>query len=182
MNMSLGRTAFLRLPALLGALLLATTAAFGDSGRIIGRVIDSETGDALIGAFVVVRNPDGTGTPFGSATDLAGEFRIGGVPMGSYTVEGSMIGYNRTSMTEVAVVSDGTVSVDFLLQSEAISLDEVVVQARAVRNTGAALLKERQKASAVSDAISAEDISRAGSGDAAEAMSHVTGATVQDGK
>ncbi|MDA0333698.1 MAG: outer membrane beta-barrel protein [bacterium] len=172
----------LRLPILIGTCLIATGAASAETGRITGTVVDSETGDALIGAFVVVKNPDGTGTAFGSATDLEGGFRIVGLPAGSYTVECSMIGYNRTTVTEVTVVADGVVALDFVLRSEAISLDEVVVQARAVRNTEAALLKERQKATAVSDAISAEDISRAGSGDAAEAMSHVTGATVQDGK
>ena len=58
----------------------------------------------------------------------------------------------------------------------------MVVEVRALRNTEASLLKERQKAPAVSDAISSEDISRADSGAAAEAISHVTGATVMEGK
>ncbi|MFW5701645.1 MAG: TonB-dependent receptor domain-containing protein, partial [Bacteroidota bacterium] len=68
------------------------------------------------------------------------------------------------------------------LKDETIMTDEVVVTAKAVRTTEAALLKERQKAEAFSDAISAEDISRGGSGDAADAIKKVTGATTVGGK
>ena len=38
--------------------------------------------------------------------------------------------------------------------------DEVVIEAKALRNTEVSLLKERQKASALSDPISTEEISR----------------------
>lgn len=171
-----------RRPLLAGALLLLAAAAHADSGRIAGTIIDAETGDPLIGAFVVVKRPDGAQTPYGAAADLAGQYRIVGVPAGTYLVESSMIGYNRTTVTEVAVEGGGVAQLDFTLRSEAISLQEVVVEAKAVRHTEAALLRQRQKAPAVSDAISAEEISRAGSGDAAEAMAHVTGAAVQDGR
>ena len=151
-------------------------------GRIAGTIVDGDTGDPLIGAFVIVRNPDGTRTNLGAATDLEGDYRIPGVPAGAYTLESSMIGYNQTTITEVVVEAGQVTALDFTLRSEAIEVEAVVVKAEAVRNTEAALLKERQKAPAVSDAISAEDISRAGSGDAAEAMTHVTGATVQEGR
>lgn len=169
------------LPLLVVLFGLAASAA-AQSGQIVGTIIDAETGDPLIGAFAVVRNPDGTATNYGTATDLAGDFRIVGVPAGTYALESSMIGYNKVTITGVVVEADGVAELDFALQSEAISLDEVVVEARAVRTTEAALLRERQKAPAVSDAISAEDISRAGAGDAADAMTHVTGASVQEGK
>ncbi len=163
-------------------LALCTAATAQESGRIAGTIVDGETGDPLIGAFVILKNADGTRTDLGAATDLEGDYRIAGVPAGTYTIESSMIGYNRTTITEVVVEADGVVDLDFTLKSEAIEVEAVVVEARALRNTEAALLKERQRAPAVSDAISAEDISRAGSGDAAEAMTRVTGATVQDGR
>lgn len=176
----------IKLAARLAVLVLATLTlavpAMADEGRLVGAIVDSETGSPLIGAFIIVKNADGTATRFGAATDLEGSYRIVGLPVGTYLLESSMMGYNKTTITDVVVEADTATQLDFTLQSEAISLDETVVEARAVRNTEAALLKERQKASAVSDAISAEDISRAGSGDAAEAMTHVTGATVQDGK
>lgn len=162
--------------------MLSAGAAAQDTGRIVGTIVDGETGDPLIGAFVIVRNPDGTRTDMGAATDLEGDYRILEVPAGTYTLESSMIGYNPTTITEVVVEAGEVVALDFTLKSEAIEVEAVVVEARAVRNTEASLLKERQKAPAVSDAISAEEISRAGSGDAAEAMTHVTGATVQEAR
>ena len=94
-----------------------------------------------------------------------------------------MIGYQDASIIGVEVQDSEVAKLVITLMPEALELDEeVVVEAKALRNTGAALLKERQKAPAVSDAISTEEIARAGSSDAAEAMSHVTGASVVDGK
>ncbi|MDZ7344638.1 MAG: TonB-dependent receptor, partial [candidate division KSB1 bacterium] len=72
--------------------------------------------------------------------------------------------------------------VNFALKPEALQAEEVIVEAQSLKNTEAALLKNRQKAAAVSDAISAEAISRSGSGSAADAMEQVTGASVVDGK
>ena len=94
-----------------------------------------------------------------------------------------MIGYQDASIIGVEVQDGEVAKLTITLMPEALELDdEVIVEAKALRNTGAALLKERQKAPAVSDAISAEEISRAGLGDDAEAMSHVTGASVVEGK
>ena len=85
------------------------------------------------------------------------------------------------TVTDV-VVGDEPVQLDLTLTSEAIGLDEVIVEARAVRNSEAVLLRDRQKAVAVSDAISSEAISRSGGSDAADAMEKVTGASVVGGK
>lgn len=169
---------------LAAVLLLAATVplAAQDTGRIVGTIIDGETGNPLVGAFAIVQHADGTRTNFGAAADLAGDFRIIGLPPGTYLLESSSVGYRKTTVTQIVIEAGGTVRLDLTLSPEAIEVGEVVVEARAVRNTEAALLKERQRASAVSDAISAEDISRAGAGSAADAMTHVTGASAQEGK
>ena len=72
-----------------------------------------------------------------------------------------MIGHQKTAVIGV-VIKDGKITkIDITLQPEAIELeDEVVIEAKALRNTGVSLLKERQKASALSDPISTEEISR----------------------
>ena len=147
-------------------------------GKVAGVVVDAESGDPLVGATVFFRD-----TNYGTMCDLDGNYLMDNVVPGTYVLEVSIIGYNRLTATGVLVEAGTTVKLDVSLQPEAIELDEeVVVEAEALRNTGAALLKDRQKAPAVSDAISAAEISRAGSGDAAEAMSHVTGASVVEGK
>ena len=147
-------------------------------GKITGVVVDAASGEPLVGAAVFFQ-----GSSYGTMCDLNGHYSIENIQPEIYVLEVSMIGYNKLVATDVVVEAGATVKLDISLQPEAIELDEeVVVEAKALRNTGAALLKDRQKAPAVSDAISAAEISRAGSGDAAEAMSHVTGASVVEGK
>ena len=71
---------------------------------------------------------------------------------------------------------------DIALTSQDFRVDDIVVTATIVKNTETALLKQRQKSNAISDAVSAEAISCSGSGTAAEAMMMVTGASVVEGK
>ena len=153
-------------------------AAFAQEGSFAGAVIDGDFGDPLIGANVVLK-----GTLVGTSTDLEGRFRIDNVPVGTQTFEVSYIGFQTLTIEGVEIVAGEVTRLDITLSSEAFELEgEVVVEARAIRNNESMLLKDRQKADAVSDAISAEAISRSGSGDAAAAMSKVTGASVMGGK
>lgn len=169
-----------------GVLLLAAVFVFpalssrahAQTGTLIGTVIDGEYGDGLIGANVQLE-----GTLIGTATGLDGSYRIDGIPAGTYDVRFSFIGYQTLTVEGVDILDRDITRVDATLALEAYELDgDVVVEARAIRNNEATLLRDRQKANAVSDAISAEAISRSGSGDAAAAMTKVTGASVVGGK
>ena len=162
----------------LALLALAHPTLAQGTGTVSGAVLDRQTGDPLVGAIVFLE-----GTQIGMTCDVEGRFQLFDVPIGTYVLASSMIGYQDASIIGVEVQDGEVAKLVITLAPEALELDdEVVVEAKALRNTGAALLKERQKAPAVSDAISAEEIVRAGSGDAAEAMSHVTGASVVEGK
>lgn len=147
-----------------------------EQGSIIGVVVDSENGETLPGANVVVE-----GTTTGTTTDLEGRYTLAVAP-GTYNLVFSYIGYNDATVQNVEVEAGQPTRIEMQLTSEAIGLDEVVVEARAVQNSEAALLSQRQKAAAMKDAISAEAMSQSGTGDAAEAMSKVTGASVVAGK
>ncbi|MBN1292186.1 MAG: TonB-dependent receptor [Candidatus Latescibacteria bacterium] len=148
-----------------------------DTGTITGTIVDSSTGEPMVGAVVQIE-----GTKIGIVCDLDGKFRLTRVPVGTYSLKASMIGYVTKTITDLEVKKDEVIKIDFAISSEAIEIEEVVVKAQAVRDTEASLLKDRQKSESVSDAISAESISRSGSGNAAEAMKQVTGASVVDGK
>lgn len=158
-------------------LLSSATSALAQTGSISGRLVDSETGETLIGANAVVE-----GSTMGATTDLEGRYEIRAVDAGTYTVGFSFIGYASRFVQNVRVEAGETVRIDLALTPEALGLEEVVVEATAVRNAEAALLRERQKSAAVSDAISAEGIGRSGSASAADAMRRVTGASVVGGK
>jgi TonB-dependent receptor len=162
---------------LLIILIFSTTAYAQSSGKIIGTVVDAEFGDGLIGANVFI-----DGTTLGAATDLDGSYAINNVPVGTYSVVFSSIGYSKQTITGVIVKPDGVTKVDIVMKTETFETDEVVISAKALTNSEGALLAKRQKSISVSDAISAEEISKTGSGDAAAAMKKVTGASVVGGK
>ncbi len=148
-------------------------------GTISGMVTDSQTKEALVGATAVV-----VGTQLGAFCDVDGRFSIRQVPVGVHIVRFSTIGYKTIVWDSVVVTSRGVATIDAQLESETIQYtnETITVEVRKVENTDAALLTDRRKAAGVTNAISAEMISRNGSSDAAGAMTHVTGVTIADGK
>ncbi len=146
-------------------------------GRIMGRVVALDSGEPLIGASVLVE-----GTKLGSMADLDGNYIINNVPVGTYWLTVSAIGHTKTIVENVVVTADEATKLEFSLKSEEVVGETVVVEASRVKDTEAALLNLRQQAPAAQDAISSEAMSRSGAGDAASAMTRITGASVVDGK
>lgn len=147
------------------------------AGAITGVVVEAGTGDPLPGANVRIK-----GISTGTSTDLNGRYRIDDLDPGAYDLRVSFVGFQQKTVTGVEVTAGQTTTLDLALAEESAQLDEVVVEAQAARNSEAGLLKKRAKAAAVSDAISAEMIGRAGAGTVAGAMSMVTGASVVEDK
>ncbi|MEP5944507.1 MAG: carboxypeptidase-like regulatory domain-containing protein, partial [Balneola sp.] len=148
-----------------------------EKGQISGTIVDAENGETIIGASVGI-----TGTTKGDATDLDGNFTIRNLDSGLYSITVSYISYQTQTITDINVVSGETTKLDIALNSDVTNLDEITVTAEAILNNEAGLLRQRQKSIAFSDAISAEAISRSGSGDAAGALKKVVGASVVGGK
>jgi hypothetical protein len=153
------------------------TAQNAATGAVAGVVVDGETGDPLPGANVSLE-----GTTTGTATDLNGRYKMAGLEPGTYNVVFSFIGFQQTTVTGVEVDAGQATTLDITLNAQTEQLDEVIVTAEAARDSEAGLLRQRQNAAAVSDAISAEAIGQSGAGDAAAAMKRVTGASVVGGK
>ncbi|MEX0601746.1 MAG: carboxypeptidase-like regulatory domain-containing protein, partial [Bacteroidota bacterium] len=143
----------------------------------MGKVVDAETGEPLIGANAVLE-----GTPLGAASDLRGEFRISNIVPGSYTVIVSMVSFARQRITDVHVGPGETVSLSILLKPEAVEFEEVVVEARAVLSYEAALLTRQRQASAISDGVSAELIRRTPDATSGDALRRVSGVALVDNK
>lgn len=81
----------------------------GTTGKIKGKVTD-EKGASLPGATIKVE-----GTNLGTSSDDAGEYVIINVPVGTYSVKCSYLGYKTEVQTEVRVSADITTTVDFTL-------------------------------------------------------------------
>ncbi len=146
-------------------------------GKISGKLVDAQTGEPLIGANVYLEN-----TVLGAATDLDGVYLIPNVPEGEYLLVVSNVGYTETKVSGVKVTGTEVTRIDLAIHSEILTTETITVEARSLKNNDASLLRDRQKSNAISDAISAETISRQATSDAADAMRMVTGASVVDGK
>lgn len=152
----------------------AAVATTGATGTIRGRVLDSANGEAMIGVTAVIKDLGVYGI-----TDIDGNYVITNVPVGEQTVTYQITGY-QPSATKVNVGTGKAAVANVTLNYKVSS--EVVVTAKRVDNTAAALLSKRKKAAAAQDAISAEQISKSPDSDASEAAKRVTGITVVDGK
>ncbi|MBN1478882.1 TonB-dependent receptor [candidate division KSB1 bacterium] len=93
----------------------------GTTGKIVGKVVDSESGDVLPGVNVVVE-----GTTLGAASDLNGQFIIMRVPPGIYSVRAMMMGYQNLKYENVKVSIDLTTKLDFPLQATVLEAGEEV--------------------------------------------------------
>ncbi|MFH1051997.1 MAG: TonB-dependent receptor [bacterium] len=157
--------------------LMINNSISAENGIISGTVVDATTGEPMIGARIMIK-----GTNYGNLTKVKGDFRISNINPGNYTVVVSYVGYNTTELPNIRLEPGQIKNLEIVIKENGVLKDEIIVTADAILETGAALLKERQKAGSVSDAISAEEISRGGSGDAADAIKKVTGATTVGGK
>ncbi len=97
----------------------------GTTGKISGTVIDSQNGEKLVGANIVI-----VGTQLGAISDLEGNFVITNVPPGEYSVRASMLGYSALVQTKVRVNIDLTTEIKCNLSQEIIKGEEVVVIAQ----------------------------------------------------
>jgi hypothetical protein len=146
-------------------------------GRIVGRVVDSETGRALPGAQVVI-----DGTSIGVLAGVDGRYIVVRAPSGFVDVRAIMIGFAPKMITGVAVPPGAAVEVNISLDPTALELDAIVVTAAEERGSVARALDDQRMALNVVSAISREEMSRSPDGDAAEVVKRVSGVTVQDGK
>lgn len=95
---------------------------FAQVGKITGVVKDASTGEALIGANVLIEN-----TTIGAATNIDGYFVILNVPPKTYNLRASMVGYAPSVYKDVRISIDQTTEVNFNLTSNTFQTDEVVV-------------------------------------------------------
>ena len=167
-------------------------------GRINGQVVDSATGEVIAGASIALFE-DPT---FFQRTDLNGSYRFIDVTSGTYTLRIFKGGYEPQDVKSVQVVAGEVTRMDIPLSrrttreeqlatpepavaedgTDIFELAAFEVTAEQIQSTEVSLLKSRQRSISIGDAIGGEAFSRLGLGDAAEAMSKVTGASVVDGK
>lgn len=175
------RFPFPRCAAVLGVALALpgrdTSAQTLPTGRIVGRVIDATTGQGIIDAGVQV-----VGTTLGVQSGVDGRFNLGAVPAGTVTITVRRLGYAPKTVTGLQLAAGQTLEQNVSLATAAAQIAAQVVTASIERGTVNDALDKQRTAVGVTNAITADQISKSPDGDAAQAVQRVSGVTVQDGK
>jgi len=158
-------------------MLMAGWVLAGQNGAVSGRIIDEKSGDALMGANVVV---EGTGQ--GAASDLDGGYMIYNVAPGIYTLRVSYIGYETKVVRDVNVEDGRTATLNLTVSPVSLEMGSVIVEVRANKSSDAFLITRQKKSANVQDGISSSQISKNGDSNAAEAAKRISGVTIMDDK
>ncbi|MDR2968342.1 MAG: TonB-dependent receptor, partial [Tannerellaceae bacterium] len=151
-------------------------AAFAQTGTVKGVVIDGKTGEMLAFATVMI-----AGTTTGAATDPDGFFIIPNVPAGTHTLAVSYLGYLPLKKEGVTVELGKETEVRLVLSADEAAIEEVVVTARANRESENALLADQKQSLIATQAVGARELSRKGIGNAQAAVAQVSGVSRQEG-
>ncbi len=161
---------------ILVVLLIQTTFILSQSGTVRGQLIDDGNGMTIPFANILIHE-----TGSGVSTDLDGMYSVDLTP-GVYTFEVSYIGYAALNISEITVTEGQVTILDLRLKEEGALLEEVVVSAKAIRNTETALMTIQKKSPNLLDGISSQQFKRVGDSNAAAAIQRVPGVSVQGGK
>lgn len=154
------------------------SALLGEDKRSIhGRVVDSKTGDGLIGANVVV-----LGTSIGTATDLNGGFILENIPMGIIELKATYIGYKPHTASNIEISGFDIPPIEIRLNSDVVHIEGVNVRANRVAGGQVESITKKQNAIEVQDNISSAQISKSGDSNVADAMRRVSSVTIMDDK
>lgn len=144
----------------------------------LGRILDSQSGTPLPGAFVEL-----IGTTLKSTSSVDGRYTLLGVPKGSATLRIRLIGYQPKTVVGIEVAEGTAVAQDVALApAEAIEFEGIVVSAAVERDSVVQTLDARRNATCVINAITSEQIERSPDRDAGQAVQRVSGVTIQDDK
>lgn len=147
-----------------------------DLGRATfgGRVTADANGKPVRGAKVLIRGGKEV------ETDETGAFSI--------AVEAGPLAYSivhpkfRAKGGELTLIADETINIEVKLLAAAIELSAVTVTAPHIAGTLASSVDARKNAGTITEVLGAEEMSRNGDGDAAAALSRVTGITLVGGR
>jgi outer membrane receptor protein involved in Fe transport len=162
---------------LLSALSISVHSQEVGTGGVSGIVVNTWNGIPLPGVVVTVR-----GTTLATQTDANGRYELKNVPPGDQVLRFSKAGHASAVVTDVRVLAAQTTTVNGNLRPEFYEMEEYEITAEEFTEEASQILLERQQSSALTDAIGADQFSKLGAGDAAEALSKVSGASIAGGK
>ncbi len=157
-------------------LMILPLSIFAQTGSIEGVIIDQESKETMIGAYVLV-----DGTTEGTTTDIDGFFVLRLAP-GKYNLTITNIGYANIKIADIEVVAGKKTQVNASMTTESVTLGEVVITDVRKTNTDVAVLMEVKKAKQVVSAISSQQILKSQDNNAAQVMQRIPGVTIVENR
>ncbi len=140
---------------------------------ISGRVTDAKTSEPIIGAAVFI-----VGTTKGTSTDIDGTFTIPNVTRGRHTLSCGTLSYK--SVERAIDLQRNLTDVNFSLEEDAVTMDEIVVSGQRRSNTETAMVGTVKASLQVTSGISAAQIAKSPDRNASEAVRRIPGITIID--
>ncbi|HMM10786.1 MAG TPA: TonB-dependent receptor [Bacteroidales bacterium] len=158
-------------------LLLVSIVVKAQQAAVTGKVTDKGTGEELAGANIYIK-----GTTIGVSTDLDGNYTLGNLQPGKYTIVCSFISYKTQEFPEITLNPGQRLALNIMLESDAFLIEGVTVVARRATNTDLALISSIKSSEQVLSGISSQQIKRSQDSDAAQVVKRVPGVIVIDGR
>jgi TonB-dependent receptor len=161
-----------------GLFVILATAAFAQSGKITGKVLNGLSGQPLPNATLLLNETSKT-----TVADPNGSFSFGKLANGTYSITCSHTGYKGKIIDSIVVANDDNTSISISLDEINQNLGEVIIKsprARAAGETVASLLIAQKNSASVSDGITAETIRKTPDKTTGDVIKRVSGASIQD--
>lgn len=157
------------------AIMIVLATVVATAANIKGKVIDSQSREALIGASV--QTADGKGV----VTDIDGNFTIAGLAKGKHKLTVRYVSYKTLSVDAVAG-NDSRDTLYIEMHPDEQTIGEVTVTGMIRRNTEAAMIRAAKESQLMVNNISAQEIQRAQDNNASEVIRRVPGVSLIDDK
>lgn len=162
--------------ALAEELKVETKKVRGKSGTVEGRVLDANTGEPLIGAYV-----EAIDTEYKTKTDIDGNYTLE-LPVGSWEIRVRSDANEPRRISNVVVEEGATQTINSELRPLEGAGQTVIVEAEMNRESEAARLQQRKESSAARDLMSRDEIAKSGGGSASAVARRIVGVTVVGGR
>tara|TARA_R110000787_G_scaffold43892_2_gene107516 strand:+ start:102131 stop:104974 length:2844 start_codon:yes stop_codon:yes gene_type:complete len=159
-------------------LITFTTVSFSqDKGSIAGALTDKDfNNEPLPFANVIIKE-----TSSGVTSDMDGLYIIEDLDVGTYTLVFSFIGYKTVEIDNIIVEKNKVTNVSVPMGASAAALDQVIIKTTTKKESVISLLHEQKRATNIKQSIGAEELSQKGIGDAAAAVTKISGVSRQEG-
>ena len=160
--------------------IICLSVAFGAAGQstgsIVGLLTDKEFNNeplAFVNLFIEEEKK-------GTTSDFDGLYALEDLSEGTYTVVYSFVGYETVEIADISVEAGKVTTVNVPMGASAANLQEVFMTTTTKKESEVALLLDQKNAITQKTSIGAQELSRKGVGDAATAVTKVTGISKQE--